>query len=167
MKVYINEKIDSLTVSATTHEKFGEAETMLQLKGYETENPASDEFMMRLGNALRGVKLGCFYEHRVFNQVAEVMLYNMRVLSRCDAIYMLSNYIISNEAQLKMDFAEYSGIRCMFQDMDMAQLYLKRIFTKKLYQEESVVFDESNKDHIIKMELFLHNEIAKTWLPIR
>ena len=110
MKVYISGKIGEEVVSEATRRRFERAQKMLEAKGYETVNPASEEYQRQLTQLLNGVSLGRMYAHQKFNRLAEIMRIDFERMTVCDAAYMLSGWQLSRGASLECDFAEYVGI---------------------------------------------------------
>lgn len=109
MKVYISGKIGEQELSDATREKFAKAEQLLRSKGYRVFNPTTSG----LGNyaeSLARTNNTAFY--------IEILLLDLRMLSTCDAIYMLPDYEESPGAMVELAFAEAIGMPVFEGDLE-------------------------------------------------
>lgn len=99
-----------LVLSQATIEKFARAEKKLRGEGWEyVQNPASDSFQECLHDYI-ALRKG---ERR---QEADIMLFDLDMLSLCDTIYMLRDWKDSPGATTEHDFANATGINIIYED---------------------------------------------------
>lgn len=101
MKVYISGKIGEAKPSAATLEKFAKAEEQLRSKGFRVFNPTKSG-LGSYAESLSKTNGTGFY--------TEILLLDLRVLSKCDAIYMLPDWRDSAGAAVELHFAEAIGM---------------------------------------------------------
>lgn len=93
-KVYIGGKMTGLT-DEESQALFERAETMLTANGYKVINPWK-------------IKVPKYYSGQLLRSLKE--------LSKCDAIYLLENWLDSNGAKCEYWFARGMGIEVMFEE---------------------------------------------------
>lgn len=105
MRIYISGKIGEEFLSEATRQKFQNVESRLRKAGHEVFNPTTsglgktaDESASILGTT--------FYK--------EIMLLDLRELTRCDAIYMLPDYKTSPGAMAELYFAKAIGLQIIY-----------------------------------------------------
>ena len=99
-KIYISGKMGEKVLSQATIEKFARAEAKLRGEGWGyVQNPASDSFQECLHDyiALRKGER---------SQEADIMLFDLDMLSLCDTIYMLRDWKESPGACAEHAFAK-------------------------------------------------------------
>lgn len=161
MKVYISGKIGERVISDATRQKFARAEAMLRAKGYEVENPASEDYQMAMNSWIDGLQVGALTLCEEFNRLHEIMQYDFNHLSMCNAIYMLEDFKESDGAELEFNYAKYIGVSILFQSDVHAQYYLwgqwHAIYGKK-YKSPRVA--------CIKAREYANKHLHELWLPI-
>jgi len=167
MKVYISGKIGEVIVSDATRRRFERAQKMLEAKGYETVNPASEEYQRQLTQLLNGVRLGRMYAHQKFNRLAEIMRIDFERMTVCDAVYMLRDWSVSHGASLEYDFAEYAGIPCLFEESQDAQYYLERKYMFEVKPSTGEYYDQDNEAHQAERDIYVTRNLGRYWLPIK
>ena len=109
-KIYISGKMGEKVLSQATIEKFARAEAKLRGEGWTyVQNPASDSFQDCLHDYIT-LRKG---ERR---QEADIMLFDLDMLSLCDTIYMLRDWKDSPGATTEHDFAKATGINIIYED---------------------------------------------------
>ncbi len=106
MKVFISGKIGEEVISDPTRKKFDRVERSLLSNGYEVENPVSDSYQIALNISHKSKK------------PAEIIMFNLHLLSDCDAVYMLDDWDQSSFANLMLDFARIAGKEVWWQDYE-------------------------------------------------
>ena len=167
MKVYISGKIGEEVVSEAIRQKFAKAEEMLKAKGYEVFNPCDERWQRTLKreyehnsyvqSPMRMGKFPDFYDY--------CLLRDLMVLSKKDAVYMLSDWKRSEGATLEYHFALATGKKILFQVEDHAFDYLKGEFFVK---SDAGQLDE----HLTKapwneaLNHYIHDNINEVWIPL-
>ena len=100
MKVYISGKITGLSKNEYM-DKFNAAELYLTKKGHSVINPARTN--------------GTLPEDTTYDQYMEMSL---KMLSFCDAIFMLDNWMDSNGAKKEFQMASANNYTVMFETIE-------------------------------------------------
>lgn len=108
-KVYIAGKIGETYPSEATIRKFEKAERLLQSKGYDVFNPTRSG-LGATADILAKEKGTDFYR--------EIMLLDLDVLAKCDAICMLPDWTESPGAEVEFHFAKAIGLEIMCKNYD-------------------------------------------------
>lgn len=105
MKIYISGKIGEEVLSEATRQKFQDVEIRLKEDGHEVFNPTTSGFekSAKEAAAIFGTTL-----------YKEFLLFDLRVLSRCDAIYLLPDYKTSPGAMAELYFAKAIGLQIIY-----------------------------------------------------
>ncbi len=90
MKVYISGKIGEEVLSEATRQKFAKAEAMLRAKGFDVFNPTTSGLGQH-AESIAKIEGTTFYE--------EIMILDIIEMKKCDAIYMLADFIDSRGAK--------------------------------------------------------------------
>ena len=114
MKIYISGKIGEEIPSPETLAKFKAAEDMLKGKGFEVFNPTTSGLGI-LAESLAQMNGTTFYE--------EILLLDLQELKKCDAIYMLSDWVWSPGALIETDYARAIGIKRYWQGDLFARMF--------------------------------------------
>lgn len=101
MKVYISGKITGLPKEEYMY-NFNQAERFLKKRGYSVINPA------RVNGELPE-------DTTTYEEYMEVSL---KLLSFCDAIFMLSDWTDSNGATIEWNYAMSHGIKAMYESIE-------------------------------------------------
>jgi hypothetical protein len=165
MKVYISGKIGEEVISEATRQRFAKAEEMLKAKGYEVENPASENYQMAMGSWIESQELAYLFLCIPFNKLAEIMQYDFDKIKSCDAVYMLHHWVFSRGATLEYDFAEYIGVDILFQEADDAICYLERRLMKEIIANKESV-DLDSKEYKKREREYVDEHLSEVWLPI-
>ncbi|MCD8309613.1 MAG: DUF4406 domain-containing protein [Prevotellaceae bacterium] len=113
-KVYISGKISGVSF-AKAYDKFLDAEKRLKSEGYDVVNPMTIKFPDEFG-------------------WADCILYDLKELQRCDAIYLLKDWEDSNGAKIEKSFADGIGLKIMYEEKPLSVVMTKEevdIFAKK------------------------------------
>ena len=108
-KVYIAGKIGEVVPSEATLRKFARAEELLQSKGYNVFNPTRSG-LGATADVLAREKGTDFYR--------EIMLLDLDVLAKCDAICMLPDWSDSSGATVEFFFAKALGLEVLYKNYD-------------------------------------------------
>lgn len=114
MKIYISGKIGEEIPSPETLAKFKAAEDMLKGKGFDVFNPTTSGLGAH-AESLAKKNGTTFYE--------EILLLDLQELKKCDAIYMLSDWVQSPGALIETNYAIAIGIKRYWQDDIHAMIY--------------------------------------------
>ena len=106
MKVYISGKIGEEVLSEATREKFAKAEAYLKGWDFEVFNPTTSGLGER-AEELAKVNGTDFYK--------EIMKLDLAELEKCDAIYLLSDWIDSPGAKKELSRAEELGLAIWYE----------------------------------------------------
>lgn len=137
-KVFISGKMTGMT-EEESQALFSRAETALKLIGYKVINP---------------------WKIRVPKYYSGQLLRSLKALSKCDAIFMLENWLDSNGSKCEFWFARGMGIEIMFEDTNFdykkvdemnkpTEFILTtdgREYTVRLIKENTVKIAETNGD---------------------
>ena len=96
-------------LSQATIEKFNKAEEKLKGNGREVMNPASHKFQEALNEVLAYHRSN----RKQRNEQAEILLFDLSCIARCDAIYMLRDWKESPGAKAEYYFAKAIGIEIL------------------------------------------------------
>ena len=151
MRVYISGKIGEEVLSEATRQKFAQAEKTLQARGFETFNPTTSGFGKTAEeDAERNGST--FWE--------EIILYDLNILKRCDAIYLLEDYKDSPGALTEVSYAKGA----------------KKQFFYALYKHAALhLTDQWNAAHQERMPLskahamlnkYINDHIDEIWNPM-
>lgn len=165
MKVYISGRIGEKVISEATRQRFAKAEEMLKAKGYEVENPASEDYQLVMGSVIESDQLASLTLCMRFNKLAEIMMYDFDKIKNCDYVYMLSHWHISHGASLEHDFAEYIGVNILYQDADDAIAYLERRLMREIILSKEPV-DLDSKEYKKRERGYVYRHLDEVWLPI-
>lgn len=114
IKFYISGKIGEEVPSPETLAKFKAAEDMLKGKGFDVFNPTTSGLGAHAESLAR--KNGTnFYE--------EILLLDLQELKKCDAIYMLSDWVQSPGALIETNYAIAIGIKRYWQEDLFARMF--------------------------------------------
>lgn len=104
MKVYISGKIGEEVLSDATLRKFDRAETLLRGQGHQVFNPTRSGLgeHAEYRSVVRGTS---FY--------TEIVLLDLKALSKCDAIYLLPDWKDSPGAKVELEFARAIGLKIL------------------------------------------------------
>lgn len=118
MRVYISGKIGEEVISEATRQKFARTEEMLSERGYEVFNPACEEWQRHLWvmyETDRHAKEP-WLEGKFPDLYGYTLLRDQMVLSSCDAIYMLPDFLDSKGAKAEHAFAIATGKQVYYAD---------------------------------------------------
>ena len=168
MRIYISGKIGEEVISEATRQKFAKAEAMLKAKGYDVMNPACEEYQAEMNQEVdieekKWADEGCGEK---FDRYAHILLYDLRVLNICDAVYFLHDSKKSPGARSEYYFSLAIKKPIFFAEREDARNHLSNEFwrladegtlAQKYYDIESWAdaLDEYLEDH--KRDI---------WLPI-
>ena len=163
MRVYISGKIGEDVISDDTREKFARAEAALAKRGFDVFNPTDAKWQAHLKEHykkdrkaqepwLEG-KFPGFYEY--------ALLRDEMVLSTCDAIYLLDNWMISPGAKSERAYARATGKEMLFALRDHAERYLTRQFMSSPLQNVSP--GENFGDACLRWR---RERISEVWIPM-
>ncbi len=107
MKVYISGKIGEDVLSAATREKFAIAEAYLRGMDLEVFNPMTSG-LGKQAEELAKINGTDFY--------TEIMKLDLAELERCDAIYLLNDWIDSPGANKELSRAKELGLAVWFEE---------------------------------------------------
>lgn len=110
-KIYISGKMGVSTITNAIWEKFDVAESLLHDKGWIVVNPADQKYQLWLNRYLTNSRAKGEKEKYV-----AALFYDMRRLSRCDAIYMLKDWKDSPGATAEHYFAKAIGLKILYED---------------------------------------------------
>lgn len=110
-KIYISGKMGEQSLSEVTRDKFAQAEERLKAEGWEPINPATDEYQ----DFMQGVLAEAFEDWEdsdidgEWNEYAEMLMHDLRIISLCDALYMLADWKQSPGATAEHAYAKALG----------------------------------------------------------
>ena len=110
-KIYISGKMGEKSLSETTRDKFAQAEERLKAEGWDPINPATDEYQ----DFMQGVLAEAFEDWEdsdiegEWNEYAEMLMHDLRIISLCDALYMLADWKQSPGATAEHAYAKALG----------------------------------------------------------
>lgn len=110
-KIYISGKMGEKSLSEATRDKFAQAEERLKAEGWDPINPATDEYQ----DFMQGVLAEAFEDWEdsdiegEWNEYAEMLMHDLRIISLCDAIYMLADWKQSPGATAEHAYAKALG----------------------------------------------------------
>lgn len=110
-RIYISGKMGEKSLSEATKEKFATAELRLKSEGWDPINPATSEYQdfMReqLADSREDWEDGDM--DTAFNEYGEMLIHDLRIISLCDAIYMLADWRQSPGARVEHEYAKALG----------------------------------------------------------
>lgn len=117
MRVYISGKIGEMTISRATRRRFKAAEEMLQgmFPVDWIVNPASEVFQETMDVAFEA----CEYQ----KSYGRILLYDLRWLECCGAVYMLEGWENSPGARAELAFAHATGKQVFWQSEADARVF--------------------------------------------
>ena len=110
-KIYISGKMGEKSLSEATRDKFAQAEERLKAEGWDPINPATDEYQ----DFMQGVLAEAFEDWEdsdiegEWNEYAEMLMHDLRIISLCDALYMLADWKQSPGATAEHAYAKALG----------------------------------------------------------
>ena len=110
-RIYISGKMGEMSLSEATREKFAQAEERLKAEGWDPINPATSEYQ----DFMQGVLAEAFEDWEdgdiegEWNEYAEMLMHDLRIISLCDAIYMLADWRQSPGAKVEHEYAKALG----------------------------------------------------------
>lgn len=110
-KIYISGKMGEKRLSEATREKFAQAEERLKAEGWDPINPATDEYQ----DFMQSVLAEAFEDwddsgiEGEWNEYAEMLMHDLRIISLCDALYMLADWKQSPGATAEHAYAKALG----------------------------------------------------------
>ena len=110
-KIYISGKMGEKSLSEATRDKFATAEARLKAEGLDPINPATDEYQ----DFMQGVLAEAFEDWEdsdiegEWNEYAEMLMHDLRIISLCDALYMLADWKQSPGATAEHAYAKALG----------------------------------------------------------
>ena len=110
-KIYISGKMGEKSLSEATRDKFAQAEERLKAEGWDPINPATDEYQ----DFMQGVLAETFEDWEdsdiegEWNEYAEMLMHDLRIISLCDALYMLADWKQSPGATAEHAYAKALG----------------------------------------------------------
>ncbi|MCD8302566.1 MAG: DUF4406 domain-containing protein [Prevotellaceae bacterium] len=131
-KVYISGKISGVSF-AKAYDKFLDAEKRLKSEGYDVVNPMTIKFPDEFG-------------------WADCILYDLKELQRCDAIYLLKDWEDSNGAKIEKSFADGIGLKIMYEEKP-----LSAVMTKEEVDKFSELWKELMKSYSIFLRTPMFN----------
>lgn len=99
------------SLSEATRDKFATAEERLKAEGWDPINPATDEYQ----DFMQGVLAEAFEDWEdsdiegEWNEYAEMLMHDLRIISLCDALYMLADWKQSPGATAEHAYAKALG----------------------------------------------------------
>jgi len=151
MKVYISGKIGEEVLSEGTRQKFARAEQTLQARGFDTFNPTTSGF---------GKTAEEDAERNGTSFWEEIVLYDLNVLKRCEAIYLLEDYEDSPGGLTEIHYAKGAKKRIFFASWKQASLYLtdqwNAIPRKRMPISEAC--------EVLKR--YINEHINEVWIPL-
>jgi len=110
-KIYISGKMGEKSLSEATREKFAQAEERLKAEGWDPINPATDDYQ----DFMQSVLAEAFEDWEdsdiegEWNEYAEMLMHDLRIISLCDALYMLADWKQSPGATAEHAYAKALG----------------------------------------------------------
>jgi len=110
-KIYISGKMGEKSLSEATRDKFAQAEERLKAEGWDPINPATDEYQ----DFMHGVLAEAFEDWEdsdiegEWNEYAEMLMHDLRIITLCDALYMLADWKQSPGATAEHAYAKALG----------------------------------------------------------
>lgn len=110
-KIYISGKMGEKSLSDATRDKFAQAEERLKAEGWDPINPATDEYQ----DFMQGVLAEAFEDWEdsdiegEWDEYAEMLMHDLRIISLCDALYMLADWKQSPGATAEHAYAKALG----------------------------------------------------------
>ena len=110
-KIYISGKMGEKSLSEATRDKFAQAEERLKAEGWDPINPATDEYQ----DFMQSVLAEAFEDWEdsdiegEWNEYAEMLMHDLRIISLCDALYMLADWKQSPGATAEHAYAKALG----------------------------------------------------------
>lgn len=110
-KIYISGKMGEKSLSEATRDKFAQAEARLNAEGWDPINPATNEYQ----DFMQGVLAEAFEDWEdsdiegEWNEYAEMLMHDLRIISLCDALYMLADWKQSPGATAEHAYAKALG----------------------------------------------------------
>lgn len=110
-KIYISGKMGEKSLSEATRDKFAQAEERLKAEGWDPINPATDDYQ----DFMQGVLAEAFEDWEdadiegEWDEYAEMLMHDLRIISLCDAIYMLADWRLSPGATAEHAYAKALG----------------------------------------------------------
>ena len=110
-KIYISGKMGEKSLSEATREKFAQAEERLKAEGWDPINPATDDYQ----DVMRVLLAEAFEDWEdadiegEWNEYAEMLMHDLRIISLCDALYMLADWKQSPGATAEHAYAKALG----------------------------------------------------------
>jgi len=116
-KIYISGKMGEKSLSEATRDKFATAEERLKAEGWDPINPATDEYQ----DFMQGVLAEAFEDWEdsdiegEWNEYAEMLMHDLRIISLCDALYMLADWKQSPGATAEHAYAKALGKEILYE----------------------------------------------------
>ena len=166
MRVYISGKIGEEVISEATRQKFEKAQKMLLAKGYKVVDPACEKYQMQMDKEVEIEKkkwIEAGYGEK-FDRYTHILLWDMHILSMCDAIYLLSDWWDSDGARTEKDFATATKKQFFFQSKIEAMEH-----AGSEWCHEFLLMPPSKRSrsaHIDKLKRdFINKRLNEIWLP--
>lgn len=157
MRFYISGKIGEEKPSRDTLAKFKKAEDMLKSNGHDVFNPTNsglgahaESLAMKNGTT--------FWEEIVILDIAE--------LKKCDAIYLLDDWVISDGAQSEYYYAKGAGKEIIFQNPWHATLYLEDILRESRIAGHPLMVPDEGESVSDCQKRFVRKHIGEVWIPL-
>ena len=129
MKIYMSGKIGEKVISDATRQKFAKIQKMVEAQGHTVFNPVSDEWQDYLRTWMKGHDI--YLHNNGISEYTETLRLDIGVLIKCDAIYMLPDFIDSPGAKAEHAFA----IACKMQVFYDDELYTDGTLRGKYYEK--------------------------------
>lgn len=113
MKIYVSGKIGERVISDGTRRKFEKAKKGLEKLGHEVFVPTSNDWQAYLEWNLANT--WTFRKDNGIGETAWILHLDVMELMKCDAIYMLEDWLESPGAKTELAFAQASGIRVLWE----------------------------------------------------
>lgn len=139
MKIYISGKVGEETISETTRKKFERIQKMLEREGYQVFNPTSVKHINHLKFSINQRRR--FLQYRNVSNYTEILRMDISELAKCDAIYMLPDFLDSPGAKAEHAFA----IACKKQIFYDDELYRDGTLRSKAYNKNKFPWGKKNE----------------------
>ena len=116
-RIYISGKMGEKSLSEATRDKFAQAEERLKAEGWDPINPATDDYQ----DFMQSVLAEAFEDWEdsdiegEWNEYAEMLMHDLRIISLCDALYMLADWKQSPGATAEHAYAKALGKEILYE----------------------------------------------------
>lgn len=142
-KIYISGQISGLTAEEYAP-RFFEVARQLRAQGYDVVNP--------LDNGIAPSE-----------EWREQMKADIRLLIECDAIFMLSNWELSNGATLEREIAKGLGLRIEYERPPQHRDIKRAILTAMSVPFKTIAADSRERWHVYARMIYAHHCKKKGW----